>query len=393
MKKIPSNIRRFALISRVISQRRNLARSPGMEVTFMKDTFRFSAVVGSALLLAALTIPLTIPVAVQAGVTWKVNLGAQSKNMGRQAMAFLPNEIWIYVGDSITWTSKTDANHTVTFLKQVSGGAAAAGTTRPSSGLGCTGGSQGGASVATANGSAFNGLSCVNSDILTAGQSYTVTFPNAGNYKLVCLIHRDMTGAVHVLPLAANLPFIQSDYDKLVADETHDLIDDTDRAKARNGNPGTGINQVIMTGEFVATGGGKSYLAIMRFLPSKIVVHAGDTVEWTNADPSEPHTVTFSQPGVRGSALEPVALIGVTPDDDGAQHGTLPNAAGTAVACGAGTSCFNTGVISAARQDQTAQTALGVTRARVTFSTPGTYDYYCILHDDLGMVGTVVVLE
>jgi plastocyanin len=50
-------------------------------------------------------------------------------------------------------------------------------------------------------------------------------------------------------------------------------------------------------------------------------------------------------------------------------------------------------LIGAALQDQTAQTALGVTRARVTFTTPGTYDYYCILHDDLGMVGTVVVLR
>jgi plastocyanin len=54
---------------------------------------------------------------------------------------------------------------------------------------------------------------------------------------------------------------------------------------------------------------------------------------------------------------------------------------------------LNTGLLGAALQDQTAQTPLGLTTARITFTTPGTYDYYCVLHDDLGMVGTVVVLK
>src|SRR5262249_39208687 len=110
--------------------------------------------------------------------------------------------------------------------------------------------------------------------------------------------------------------------------------------------------------------------------------------------PDRAHTVTFS-PGGLGAPLQPGAgaLIGVTPDDDGARHGTLPNTAGTAVACGSNTSCFSSGIIAPANQDQTAQTALGITRARVTFTTPGTYDYYCILHGGLGMVGTVMVVK
>jgi plastocyanin len=358
-------------------------------------SIRFLLILCSALALAALI----VPVAIHAQVTWNFNLGAQSTDGGKQAMAFLPNELWINQGDSITWTSKTEEVHTVSFLQQANGGAPTGGTMRPAFTAGCTGGSQGGLSVATANPSSFNGSSCVNSDLLAESipghQSYTVTFPATGNYKLVCLVHRDMTGVVHVLPTAAALPHTQGDYDRLAADEKHDLIDDAGNAKAQNDTPGTGDNQVVTTGELVATGGGKFYLAIMRFLPSKIVVHAGDTVEWTNTDPAEPHTVTFSPPGVQGTPLEPGAgaQIGVTPEIDGARHGTLPNAAGTATACGSGRSCFSPGLIGAALQDQTAQTALGVTRARVTFTTPGTYDYYCILHDDLGMVGTVVVLK
>lgn len=34
--------------------------------------------------------------------TWFATVGAQSNDEGRQALAFLPNEIWIHAGDSIT---------------------------------------------------------------------------------------------------------------------------------------------------------------------------------------------------------------------------------------------------------------------------------------------------
>ena len=33
-----------------------------------------------------------------------------------------------------------------------------------------------------------------------------------------------------------------------------------------------------------------------------------------------------------------------------------------------------------------------VTKFRVTFLHPGTYSYICALHDNLGMVGKVIVL-
>jgi plastocyanin len=37
--------------------------------------------------------------------------------MSHQALAFLPNEIWIHAGESVTWTFGVDEIHTVTFLK------------------------------------------------------------------------------------------------------------------------------------------------------------------------------------------------------------------------------------------------------------------------------------
>ena len=46
----------------------------------------------------------------------------------------------------------------------------------------------------------------------------------------------------------------------------------------------------------------------------------------------------------------------------------------------------------AARLHRSTQALLGVTRFRVTFIRPGVYHYVCALHDDLGMVGEIIVL-
>ena len=42
--------------------------------------------------------------AVHAQQNWNATVGGQSADMSKQAVAFLPNEIWIHAGDSITWT-------------------------------------------------------------------------------------------------------------------------------------------------------------------------------------------------------------------------------------------------------------------------------------------------
>src|SRR5438128_11530665 len=159
------------------------------------DSIQFSDIFRGALILAVLL----VPSAVQA--QWQVTAGAQSADKGRQALAFLSNELWIHAGDSITWTFPTPEIHTVTFLKP--------GQVRPPvppvPGGGCPG--------TTPDGSSFDGSTCVTSSELVDGQTYTVTFPKAGNFKLVCLVHNNMTGAVHVLDSAEALPHDQAFYD------------------------------------------------------------------------------------------------------------------------------------------------------------------------------------
>ena len=115
-------------------------------------------------------------------------------------------------------------------------------------------------------------------------------------YKLVCLVHANMNGTVHVLPASMSLPHTQSFYDTQASDQAKDLINDADGAIEEACDFGPGANAVVMHGEIIATAGGRQYLSILRFRPGKIVIHVGDTVEWMNTDPTEPHTVTFGNP-------------------------------------------------------------------------------------------------
>src|SRR5216684_1872042 len=121
---------------------------------------------------ALLSAVILLPVAAQA-LTWQAKVGAQSADKARQVLAFLPNEMWIHVGDTVTWNLETDEPHTITFLK--------AGQARPPFQVGCPG--------ITAGPVSFDGSTCVNAGPLLAGQHFAVTFPAAGNFKLVCLVH------------------------------------------------------------------------------------------------------------------------------------------------------------------------------------------------------------
>ena len=306
---------------------------------------------------------------------WHANVGAESQNQAKQATAFLPNEIWIHAGDSITWTFvPKNLPHTVTFLAQNTSPEQV--RLPPPPPVGPPGG---GCPGIQPSGSSYTGTSCVTSGISTNGATYTVIFPTAGNFKLVCLIHTNMNGVVHVLPLAETLPHNQGFYDDEARDEARDLIADSDTPREEQTDFPRRENEVIMTGETVATGGGRQFLAIDRFFPGTIRVHVGDTVEWTNVDPSEPHTVTFG-----AEPANNMSRVNVTTQDDGALHGTI-NSVGDNV---------SSGFLQAAPEDAVgrAQSPVGTTRIRITFTHAGTYNYRCELHDVEGMLGTVVVL-
>jgi plastocyanin len=313
--------------------------------------------------------------------SWQATAGAQNLDKGRQALAFLPNEIWIHAGESITWTFATDEPHSVTFLTP--------GQLRPSYSAGCPG--------TTPNASPFDNSTCVNSGrIGTPGTPYTVVFPKPGNYRLVCLVHANMTGIVHVLDPAEPLPHGPDFYEDQAELERHDLLSDRDSGPDRDRKRGEDARHdsdeanvhehdgviVVGSGELVSTPGGVQSVSRMRFMQPNITIHAGQTVEWASSDVSG-HTITFGQEPPNVSPSTPPST-NVSLDLDGARHATINSLADS----------VHSGLITQAPQERTglAQAPPGVTRFRVTFTNPGTYPYICAFHDELGMIGEVIVL-
>jgi plastocyanin len=316
---------------------------------------------GSNLLLGIFLALLATPLF---GTQWHATVGAQSKDKGRQALAFLPNEIWIHVGDSIAWTFNADDIHTVTFLTD--------GQVRPPFPVGCPGFSPSGAS--------FDGSTCVTSPPFITGQTFIVNFPTAGNYKLVCLVHEDMTATIHVLDTSVKLPHEQSFYDREAAREAQDLLSAPDLL-SRHTHDKSANAVAVGIGQILANGGGHETVSLMRFVEPEQVIHAGATVEWTNFDPITPHTITFGEE----PAGDPAPPSGnVTIDIDGALHGTISSTSDN----------VHSGFIISAPQERIGlpQAPLGTTKFRITFTAPGVYPYICALHDDLGMKGRIIVL-
>ena len=314
---------------------------------------------------------------------WQVTVGAESPGRGSQALAFLPNELWVQTGDSIRWTFPTHERHSLTFLTP--------GQTRPP-GFGPTFGVAVGCPGLTPTGSSFDGTACVTSDILqlddtqnaASAQTYSVSFPATGNFKFVCLVHADMTGMVHVRSLSDTLPHDQDFYDRRAQIEQQRLLADASslesrvtparQDRARSNSVAAGVGQIV-----TLAGVGSQTASLMRFLRGTIVVNVGDTVEWTNQDPSINHTVTF---GTEPTDPRP-ASTNVTLSSDGARQATISSP----------TDNVNSGFLTPTPQDRSnlAQVAVGITRFRVTFNSPGTFDYICAVHDTLGMKGTVIV--
>ena len=332
---------------------------------------RWVSVIGRHALLIAIILPISA-----VAENWQLLVGGQTGDMAHQALAFLPNEIWVHAGDSITWSFPSNEVHTVTFLMPTQ--------VRPNRFTGCSAGLP--PDGRTPDFSIFDNSACVNSGIITNqdGKSYSVVFPTPGNYKLVCLAHPNMTATVHVVELSAALPHDQAFYDQEANRERADLLSDAmDGAHNHSGN-----NHEISAGvgHILGNAGGTQTASVMRFMNETKVIHVGDTVEWTTGEAVTNHTITFGPEPDPLHQIPPSANVVVDPD--GARHAYISSPS----------DAVHSGFIAELPQDRIglAQAPLGgsnaPTRFRVTFTAPGVYQYKCVLHDELGMVGKIVVL-
>jgi plastocyanin len=297
------------------------------------------ALAGAGLAFSAALTPVASAPAVTP-VMWRAQVGSQAGQQAIQALAFFPTDVFVNVGDTITWNFASQEPHTVTFVP--------AGQTPPGAGA-----------PATPDNSPFTGSELINSGVMTApGGSYSIVFNATGDFNYLCLIHpKTMSARVHVNPAGSPYPLTQAFYDRQARQQSGLLLEDGNAIRETSQDTAQATGKVI-------TGGGDAQSFVARFLPASKRIKVGDSVTWDNPDSITPHTVTFGP----SPSTAPAGL-------DSAGHATI--------SANPVTTTISSGLIGVRR-------ALG-TDFTVTFTAPGTYTYFCSLHGGLGMTGTIVV--
>jgi len=337
--------------------------------------------------------------------TWTVLVGSEAElqpvQHGQagvwQIMKFYPDNLTINVGDTIDFKLNSPEPHTVLFLAP---GAQAPQIFVPQQ-------NPSGPPSIYANpevflpsgGPTFDGTATSGAGQLggepTNPKEYKLTFTKAGSFGYFCSFHsglnpqtnkiEGMTGNVVVQDASTAYPKsvdqVNSDAQAAIATDQANVVkgepDVQKLAQAtRPGPNGTTIYQVNVGGMNMAVGAD-----YMRFYPSELTVHAGDTVEWVWH--GLPHTVTFASGGKEPDLILPQPQPNGPPKLLSNPQIAFP--VGGKVYNGAG--LFNSGTpLNPTNADGSPVTYM------LTFSKPGKYEYICSFHDQEGMVGHITVL-
>jgi plastocyanin len=292
--------------------------------------------------------------------SWNAQAGGDRQQGALQALAFFPRTITIDAGDSVTWTVQGEV-HTITFLPQ--------GSNVP----------PGDPTVPQGpNPATYDGTNFISSGILPPGQTYTVKFTAPGTYTYRCFLHLpEMTGTVIVKPAGTSYPHPQGFYTGTGMSDLNAILSDAM----------TAVKEIpfAVNGLTVAAGaapGGPnappSNATVLRFLNgdrlnlTSVTVPLNATVTWVNWSNNEPHTVTFP---VAGQPLPPALEDPFSPPSGIVAGG---------VNIYDGTQVTNSGPIGTAVGFPTNSYSL-------KFTKRGTFVYFCLFHDEFGMMGTVIV--
>jgi plastocyanin len=309
----------------------------------------FRVLLAVALAALGLTFAATSADATTQGQNWTVLAGNQSADGSITGARFLPGEIWIDQNDTVTWAANSVEPHTVTFFPDNGEPAGPFNPGDPAQvnriGSGAVDGTYQNSGVLTTvpAGQDFGPFP----PFVTPYQSYTLSFPDTGDFTYYCLVHgMMMKGVVHVASAGTPYPFTQRQYDAQAAAEARAIRLDGNQLRA-DALAQAGQNRVMV-------GADDGLAMVMRFLRPSVTVHVGDTVVFDNTRSMGPHTVTFGDEP-QGPALE----------------NYLPAA-------------------TYAGGDLNSFVPPGLAFS-VTFTKAGVYPYICALHDVQGMVGRVIV--
>jgi plastocyanin len=324
-------------------------------------------------------------------------------------LAFLPEKVRIRVGDTVTWNMEGDI-HTVSFITGtrpagpvISSSQAPPGEVLPRIPLPVPGGPQG---VTMMNPALvfptrkadqpvekYSGTGFVNSGMMSKTpvfpgtppiQTFSVTFDMPGTFQYVCLLHQEfgMRGTVEVAPATATDMPSQAEIDARAQQEVAALKVWLEQAKGQ-GRQGrseplphdTKLWRVMAGNSLVDINDGR--VQLLEFVPKDVTIQAGDTVLWESRFF---HSVTFLP-----TPPPPDRFLPERQPDDTVQLIRNPiifNPARPAAVFDP-TQVFNSGTIGTFPGP-------GMTFA-LTFETPGIFKYFCGIHRDQGMEGTIIV--
>lgn len=349
-----------------------------------------AGVVALVLVLMATTVLAQQPTPTSTPKTWLVNVGWSVSETGRPPTGpqeilatsndFQPRPLEINVGDTIEFMNDPFGFHTVALGR---------GRLDVFTGIGPQGPIPNPDAAFPKGGDSFDGTGVVQSGIMQGPATFKVTFTRAGDFQAICDIHElalpDVGMAMPIRVRPAGQALAQTVDQSKVAAATHYLTDWATRvlpllaqhareAVAEEAMPAVGGALV----REVAAGFGDGHVEGLRFLPRHLVVRAGDWVKWVNPDPDAPHTVTFLPGGGLPDPTQP-------PPADFNPFAPTPDNVYT------GDNLVNIPVF----QTPLLQRVLGlppIESGMIQFASSGNYNFFCALHLQLGMVGTVTVL-
>lgn len=287
--------------------------------------------------------------------------------------AFMPADIAIRVGDSLTWLA-AGGEHTVSFLGDVEPFPLI--VPDPASPADVVFNPRVVQPQPDPLPPSFDGSVLYNSGFF-ADASPTLTFPTPGTFAYVCLVHPQMSGTVEVVDdLAAEIA-TQSELDEQATEAQEGYTAEADQALAdalENGPESVEGPNGATTWEVIA-GFSTDDADVRSFIPQALEIETGDSVIWVN-DAIESHTVTFGEPialQVEDTAPDGSTRLVLNPELLNVTLGGFEYIEGE---------LFHSGLL-------LANGPLGV-RFQLLFAAPGAFSYIDSLYAGL-MTGTIVV--
>lgn len=261
---------------------------------------------------------------------------------------FLPAELNIETGTTVTWEFPWYEPHTVSF------GEPTGDPTMPSN-----------PDDAVLE---FDGETYFSSGLIVGSPeeppTFSVRFDEAGEYEIWCVLHPNMVGTINVADENEDAD-TQDDVDLAAALEYDEAMTElTALADSVSEEPQTVIENEDGTMTYEIQIGAEAFSGVaMQFFPPGTTLQEGDTVRFVN-EGFVPHSATFG-PYPGGDPFElPVTEFENGWDGEGFVH---------------------SGILGTDWP--------GGTSFEITFDAAGTYDFYCSLHVDQGQVGQLIVEE